>query len=379
MWIEDTLTDSVLGAMQECIRAAHDAAVGHAADLSSVLGRISELFREHGDPGAGYWRVRASSAEASSVVFEVLLGERLPGGAAISSKVRLSSEAGSGDGSAVSATGPPPVGKWRGGEEAEAGPQTADRYQRIPPSGIRERVRQDRVSITGDGRVVLIRCHAVPQPEHATDDDMTTLTSLCQWLHEQCHRIASGSAVDFASSMTAGQRAKLRGAELFVAYDAEHGLGAWLHRELAAGVDAALRTGQPELHPRPDSSPASATGGSGPEGDNKDRARPAGSGPADASGNARSAPRPGHAAQGPLPVGEQDDGGAGTSGLERGGASRSQESRAVGWGWPVSAWSAGKGRSRSRGRRCWRRAHAARFPASRAACLRRNPPPGSRS
>jgi hypothetical protein len=214
MWVEDTLTDSVLGAMQECIRAAHDAAVGHAADLSSVLGRINELFREHDDPGAGYWQVRASSAETSSVVFEVLLGERLPGGAAISSKVPLSSEAGSGDGSAVSATGPPPVGKWRGREEAEAGPKTADRYQRIPPSGIRERVRPDRVSITDDGRVVLIRCHAGPQPEHATDDDMTTLTSLCQWLHEQCHQIASGSAVDFASSMTAGQRAKLRGAEL---------------------------------------------------------------------------------------------------------------------------------------------------------------------
>ncbi len=312
MWVEDTLTDSVLGAMQECIRAAHDAAVGHAAgghaaDLSSVLGRISELFREHGDPGAGYWRVRASSAEASSVVFEVLLGERLPGGAAISSKVPLSSEAGSGDGSAVSATGPPAVGKWRGGEGAEAG-------------------RPDRVSITGDGRVVLIRCHAAPQPEHATDDDMTTLTSLCQWLHERCHQIASGSAVDFASSMTAGQRAKLRGAELFIAYDAEYGLGAWLRRELAARVDAAPRPGQPELHPRPDLPPASADGGPGAAGDDKHHIRPAGSEPDDASGNASSAPRPGHAAREPLTVGQQDDGSDGTSGLEHGGSSRSQES-----------------------------------------------------
>ena len=42
---------------------------------------------------------------------------------------------------------------------------------------------------------------------------MTTLTSLCQWLHEQCHQIASGSAVEFASSMTAGHSAKLRDAD----------------------------------------------------------------------------------------------------------------------------------------------------------------------
>ena len=34
-WVRNTLTDSVLGAMQECIRAAHDAVGGHAADLSS--------------------------------------------------------------------------------------------------------------------------------------------------------------------------------------------------------------------------------------------------------------------------------------------------------------------------------------------------------
>jgi hypothetical protein len=182
-WVRDTLTDSGLGALRECIRAAHDAAGGHAADLSSVLGRINELFRKFGDPGAGYWQVRARSAEASSVVFEVLLG-RLPGGAGTSLVVPLSSEAGSGDGPAVSAIGPQrSFGRWGGREEtAETGPQTAEGYQGTSPSGIRERVRPDRARITDDGRVVLIRCHAAPQPEHAADGDMTTLTSLCRWL-----------------------------------------------------------------------------------------------------------------------------------------------------------------------------------------------------
>ena len=327
-WVRDTLTDPGLGAMKECIRAARDAAGDHTADLSSVLGRVNELFRELGDLGAGYWQVRTRSAEASGVVFEVLLGERLPGGAGISSIVPLSSEAESGDGSAVSAIGPKrPVGRRRGREEAETGPQAADGYQGRWLSSSRERVRPDRASLTDDGRVVLIRCHATPQPEHAADDDMTILTSLCRWLHEQCHQIASGSAVEFASFMTAGHRAGLRDAELFIAYDAGNGLGAWLRRELAAGLDVAPGPRQAELHPRPDLPSVSAERGPGPEGDGRyaHHVQPARSQSADVSGDASSAPRPGHAAPGALPVGPADGSGAGTSGPEHGGASRSQE------------------------------------------------------
>ena len=242
------------------------------------------MVRELGDPSAGYWQVRARNAEASNIVVEILVGEGQPGCGNRPSSKSLRLEA------AVSVT--PAANTRRNDEETEAGSQAADLWQRESRPSERQCVEVDQTTIADAGRIVVFRCHAIPQPECAADGDLTSKLWLCQWLRGQHHQTESGS-VPASASLYDEIRTGLPTVELVIAYDPGNGHGVWLHRDVAAKAESAPGFGRPELNPAGD--PLGLAEGGPPLGGNGRRACHQGTGP-DAHDHLRSSGEPENAA-----------------------------------------------------------------------------------
>ena len=238
------LADYGVQAWQDCVRAALDSTGGRTADVSVVVGRIDRMVRDLGDPSAGYWQVRARDAETSSIVVEILVGDDQPGREGRSSSQSLSLEADSAAGSVSSA-----VGSRRNDEETRLGSQATGLWQRESLPSERQCIEVDQKTTADVGRVVVIRCHAIPQPERAADGDLMSLLSLCQWLRGQDHT-ESGSVP--ASPSSPEFRTGPPTVELVIAYDPGNGNGAWLHYEVAANAEPAPGLGRSELNPATD-------------------------------------------------------------------------------------------------------------------------------